>query len=168
MEWVKKLFDCVSKLKEIKRKGWVVKAGVKDPESVAAHSYSVALLSALIAETKGLDVEKAVLMALIHDLAECETGDMTPEEKDMQLEDSSTRQILSTLPEPIKGKLLKLWDEYRKGTSKEAKLVKEIDKLDMGLQALTYSKRFPSKDFTEFLTSAKASVKSEELRKLLD
>ncbi len=45
------------KLKRVDRTGWV-ELGIRDPESVADHSYSVAILSYLIAKRRGLDEEK--------------------------------------------------------------------------------------------------------------
>jgi len=64
-------------LKEVRRKGWVDR-GVPDAESVADHSYRVALLAWALARTRGLDAERAMLIGLVHDLAEAEVGDETP------------------------------------------------------------------------------------------
>src|SRR5436309_8629270 len=64
-------------LKEVRRKGWVDR-GVPDAESVADHSYRVALLAWALARRRGLDAERAMLIGLVHDLAEAELGDETP------------------------------------------------------------------------------------------
>src|SRR5438045_1530082 len=64
-------------LKEGRRKGGVDR-GVPDAESVADHSYRVALLAWALARTRGLDAERAMLIGLVHDLAEAEVGDETP------------------------------------------------------------------------------------------
>ncbi|KAA0001413.1 MAG: HD domain-containing protein [Thermoplasmata archaeon] len=65
------------KLKGIKRKGWL-RIGIEKVESVACHSYRVAFLAMLIGDALNLNVEKMLKMALLHDLAEATTGDITP------------------------------------------------------------------------------------------
>jgi 5'-deoxynucleotidase YfbR-like HD superfamily hydrolase len=62
-------------LKMIPRTGWV-QAGIKEPESVADHSFRMTLLAMVLSDQMGLDTEKVVRMALIHDLAESRTGDL--------------------------------------------------------------------------------------------
>ncbi|MEM3733131.1 MAG: HD domain-containing protein, partial [Candidatus Bathyarchaeia archaeon] len=66
------------KLKDIKRSGWI-KAGVKNPESVAEHVYGLIVLSMLISDLKNLNIEKMFRLAVIHDLEEAILGDLTPE-----------------------------------------------------------------------------------------
>lgn len=51
----------VDKLKRVKRTGWV-NSGIKDPESVADHSFSMAILAYMIAKTRKLDAEKAMII----------------------------------------------------------------------------------------------------------
>ncbi|MEM3032072.1 MAG: HD domain-containing protein, partial [Nitrososphaerota archaeon] len=63
-------------LKRVERRGWV-EAGLRDVESVADHSFSLALLAMTYAAAKGLNIYRAVGMALLHDLAEAYTGDLT-------------------------------------------------------------------------------------------
>jgi len=69
----------VNKLKHIKLTGWVERE-IKNPESVADHSFMVALLCILLGNRK-INREKAIKMALIHDLAEAEIGDIITKEK---------------------------------------------------------------------------------------
>src|SRR5688572_1987599 len=71
------LADAAGKLKRVRRKGWVDR-GVPDAESVADHSYRLALLAWAVARQRGLDADRALKMALFHDLAEAEVGDETP------------------------------------------------------------------------------------------
>ncbi|MGI0002847.1 MAG: HD domain-containing protein, partial [Nitrosopumilaceae archaeon] len=72
-------FDQVIGLKSIHRKGWAKKVGINEPESVADHTYSMALMSVVLAELQALDVQKVATMSLIHDLAESLVGDYTPD-----------------------------------------------------------------------------------------
>src|SRR3989339_2211175 len=71
----------VGQLKGLKRTGWVYK-NIPDPESVAEHSFRTAILALVLADELKADKERLVKMALIHDLAESITGDLTPWDKD--------------------------------------------------------------------------------------
>ncbi|MBS7659025.1 MAG: HD domain-containing protein [Candidatus Bathyarchaeia archaeon] len=133
------------KLKDIKRSGWI-KAGVKNPESVAEHVYGLIVLSMLISDLKNLNIEKMFRLAVIHDLEEAILGDLTPEEKSRkmnlrELEKKAVKKILSHLPSSLKRKYYSLWLEYKNASSKEAKIIKELDKLEMVFQALLYEEK---------------------------
>lgn len=43
-------FEQAIGLKSIHRKGWTTKVGIKEPESVADHSYSMTVMSLVLAE----------------------------------------------------------------------------------------------------------------------
>ncbi|MFN4337309.1 MAG: HD domain-containing protein [Candidatus Nitrosocaldus sp.] len=137
-------FTTACRLKRVKRKGWLVKARVsrEDAESVADHSYMLALMAMVIADTKGLDACKAIRMALLHDLAESITGDYMPEEVDGKnkraIEHDTMLRLLNTLPEGLRDEYARVWDEYANCKSEEAKLVHELDKAEMVLQARCY------------------------------
>lgn len=151
------------KLKRIKRAGWVKKAKMRDCESVADHTFRVALLSALLAKRRGLDVGRATVMALLHDLPEAITGDITPGEKfdKKMLEDGAFRAISKRLGKDLRGWLSGIWEDYRKGKSEEARLVKDLDKLEMAIQAFEYSEE-GVKGLSGFVESALKEIKDEE------
>ena len=69
-----KFLQEINKLKSIKRTGWLRK-NVKNPESVADHSFRVALMAYLLCPDN-LDKERMIKMALLNDLPEAVTGDM--------------------------------------------------------------------------------------------
>ena len=71
-------FKTAANLKNISRQGWVDKLSIDDPESVADHSYSMAVMSMVISDIGNYDSEKILKMALLHDLAESKIGDYTP------------------------------------------------------------------------------------------
>ncbi|MFH2111363.1 MAG: HD domain-containing protein [Candidatus Bathyarchaeota archaeon] len=128
------------KLKQIKRTGWV-EAGVPDPESVADHVYRTTLASMVLADTRGLDTSKVVRMALLHDLPEAVTGDLTPRQKPgdhAAAEAQAFRQVISGLGEKQRSRYAELFREYQAGQTPEAALVHAADKLDMVLQAHEY------------------------------
>ncbi|HEV8359378.1 MAG TPA: HD domain-containing protein, partial [Candidatus Thermoplasmatota archaeon] len=64
-------------LKRTPRAGWK-RVGIARPESVADHSWRLALMAMLYAEMLGLDAGKAARIAVLHDLAEARTGDAMP------------------------------------------------------------------------------------------
>ena len=69
MEGILEFLRAVGGLKGLTRRGWL-EAGIKNPESVAEHSYRTAVLAMILADLQGLDAEKAIRMALLHDMAE--------------------------------------------------------------------------------------------------
>ncbi|MEC8353677.1 MAG: HD domain-containing protein, partial [Candidatus Thermoplasmatota archaeon] len=62
---------------------------------------------------------------------------------------------------------LGLFHEYESGNSEEARFVKQIDKLDMGLQAIIYQSR-QKLDLSEFTESAKSKITDSNLLRFLD
>ena len=62
-------------LKKIKRSGWWV-AGIKDPESVADHSFRCALIAYYIAHLERVAPFKVMAMALFNDIHEARIKDL--------------------------------------------------------------------------------------------
>ena len=73
-------FKTAINLKKIKRQGWIDKLSIKNPESVADHSYSMGIIGMVISDMENYDSEKILKMILLHDLAESKIGDYTPGE----------------------------------------------------------------------------------------
>ena len=142
-------------LKDVARAGWL-RVGVDHPESVAAHSWGVALL-ALLRCPPGLDREKVLAMAVLHDLAEVRIGDLTPQDgvprdEKHRRERVAMRAMLGHRPD-----LLDLWEEAEAAVTPEARFLKHLDKADMGLQAEVYAARGVAT--AEFTESAAAAMK---------
>lgn len=134
-------------LKDEKRTGWELR-NIEQPESVAGHSWGTALLCLIHAEKEGVETSKCVKMALVHDLAEAETGDFVArdvdgkqevekEEKE-ELESNAIRSITSGLESD---QIEELWKEYEDRRTDEARFVKDMDLIDMCLQALKYERQ---------------------------
>ncbi len=153
------------RLKEIERTGWV-RAGVASPESVAAHSWGVAWLTLVLCPPQ-VDRERAMAMALIHDLAEVRTGDLTPScgvtprQKSLD-EHRALRGMLSGLE--LGSQLAGLWEEFEAQRTLDARFVRACDKLDMALQAARYGET--GLDLSEFVESALAVLNDPEMRAL--
>jgi 5'-deoxynucleotidase YfbR-like HD superfamily hydrolase len=173
LEFAKK----VRALKELKRSGWVEK-GVRDPESVADHSFMLAVLSYVYSKKFGLDVDKAVKMALIHDICEVYSGDIpdkirdedqpVPDSRKKELEREGLEKLISLLPGDFSGEIYDLWKEFEKRETPEAKLVKDLDKLEMCMQAEEYAKRGSKEKFEEFFEDGNLNIKTPEIRKIFE
>ena len=165
-------FKTAVNLKKIPRQGWIDKLSLNNPESVADHSYSMAIMSMVISDLEGYDSEKIMKMVLLHDLAESKIGDYTPEqiskEEKKNLENNAFEEIVEALPSSIKSQYLKIWKEYQENISFESNLIHQIDKLEMALQAKTYQKNTSSKEKVEtFFESAEINVTNIKLKKIL-
>ena len=147
-------------LKDLPRTGWV-RSGVQDPESVAAHSWGMAVL-ALHFAPKDLDMAKVLAMCIIHDLPEVRVGDLTPHDDVRNKAELEASAMSELAPE-----WLGLFHEYESGHSEEAKFVKQIDKLDMGLQASIYQSR-QELDLSEFTNSARLKITDSNLLRFLE
>jgi putative hydrolase of HD superfamily len=128
-------------LDRIPRTGYVLR-GVADPESVTEHSWHVLFLVwALGAEVEGLDLPRAVEIALVHDLAELRIGDLPrtstryfPPGAKQHAESAAMADVLAPLPERAR----QLYAEYQEGETLEARLVKACDKLQLMLKVTVY------------------------------
>ena len=158
-------------LKSISRQGWIDKLSIKNPESVADHSYSMAIMAMIISDLENYDSEKILKMTLLHDLAESKIGDITPEqmtpENKMKIENDAFNEIIDQLPETVKSQYLEIWKEYQNNNSKESLFVHQIDKLEMALQAKIYQKDGKTiGDIEPFLESAKRSITDKKLKEI--
>jgi len=165
----------VFKLKDVERTGWV-NAKVKKPESVADHSWGVALLALIFSKKMKLNLEKCLKMALIHDINEIYTKDIAlqpedrgtiKEEKKKEIERNAMKKVLSFLPNSIKKDWERVWNELEVRKTKEAKVVRNLDKLDMAIQALIYKKR-TKKDLSLWIKDANNLIELPEIRKILE
>ena len=165
-------FQKVLDLKNIPRQGWKDKLQIDNVESVAEHTYSTTIMSMIYSDLQKLDTEKIIKMALLHDLSESITGDLTPDKiskkSKRQKENLAMKQILSNLPNKISKSYYKIWDDYQRASSEEAKLVHEIDKLEMVFQAKYYYDKGHSKEkLRSFFQTASTEIKSKYLREIL-
>jgi putative hydrolase of HD superfamily len=186
----------IEPLKHLPRTGWVDR-DVAQPESVAAHSWRLAVMAWLCAEAQGLDTMRAVCLALIHDVAEAITGDSTPyseyapevrrslatESSDVGLwrapesraqKVAAERQALAAIlvgaPPRAAAILSEAWEEYEAGVSPEAKLVRQLDKLEAYYQGWEYARdgRLPDPEtLNSFTRDTHQQVQDPALRSLL-
>ncbi|WP_268542725.1 HD domain-containing protein [Candidatus Nitrosotenuis cloacae] len=163
-------FTTVLKLKAVERQGWKDKLGMRHPESVADHCFSMAAIAMVLADQDHLDTQKVLKMSLLHDLAETITGDLTPNDvtksKKEKMENAAMKKILQCLDKKLEMQYWKIWQEYQKNTTKESCLVHQVDKLEMALQAKVYQKSGYKKTAIEpFFKSARSAVVDPKLAK---
>jgi putative hydrolases of HD superfamily len=176
-------------LKQIRRQGWVDR-GVTDPESVADHSWSVALLAWLLAaERPDLDRERVLLLGIVHDLPEAVAGDATPfdrhrdesgqidpalfleapgypaDERNLkhQREKEALEQMLAGVPAGLAADIRSAWSEYEANSTPEARFVKQVDKLETAMQAFAYRHDDPRLVVDSFLRGAELDIEDERL-----
>jgi putative hydrolase of HD superfamily len=169
--WITAYYE-INQLKQLYRQGWLQRGIPKSLcESVAEHSFSMALLALLLMDqvSPGLDRQQVLLMALIHDLGEIYAGDFTPQDgvpsdEKHALEAKAFQQVFGRLPGGQR--YIDVWRAYERGESPEARFVKQVDRLEMALQASVYSWRgFPK--MGDFFDSARKALEAQPLRQLL-
>ena len=127
----------IENLKSVTRTAWT-KTGRR--ESTAEHSWRLAMLLMVLSDDfKDLDIDKAIKMSLVHDLGELYDGDISAKlqndnDNKAYMEEKAMRRMLTTLPDGISEKIYDLWKEYNECCTKEAKLVKAMDKLETIVQ----------------------------------
>ena len=169
---IENFFQKVLTLKTIHRQGWKENLQIDYPESVADHSYSVSAMSMILSDLEGLNTEKIIKMAVLHDLAESIIGDITPgnitNDEKITKEDHAMKKILSDLPDKITEQYLEIWNEYQNNSSQESNLLHDIDKLEMVFQAKFYQEKGIQKEkLATFYNTAKMEIKNKNLRNIL-
>eukprot|EP01084_Bolivina_argentea_P043745 80561_1 len=146
----------IGNLKRTERSGWVRK-NIHKPESVADHMYRMSLLAWLFSDqfnnydtsnTVQVNEIKIIKMALVHDVIESICGDIIPIEKISGVSKETKHQlehnsIIKIRDEYLKGsavgkEMYDLWIEYEEQNTLESHIVKDLDKLDMIIQAEEY------------------------------
>ena len=123
----------IDQLKNIERKCWV---GVtrERRENSAEHSWHLAMACWLMANylSAPFNTEKLLKLALIHDLGEIDAGDTFLYGADRDAAADKERvgiARLQALPGNTITDFTELWEEQELGTSKEAQLIKAVDRL---------------------------------------
>ncbi len=130
-------------LKRSVRQGWWI-AGVRDPESVAEHSFRTAIIGYLIAMLEDASPEHAAVLGLFHDVPEARIGDI-PSTGKCYISSLSPEQIAkdqtACLPAKLSERIVGLVAEFAKCDTAEARCAKDADKLECLLQAREYERQ---------------------------
>ena len=105
-------------------------------ESDAEHSWHLAMIILLLKDELGIkfNVEKAIKIALVHDLIEIYAGDSWPANdkekiKKKIIEKESAEKLFAQLPRDLRNEFENYWLEYENAKTDEAKIVKGLDKI---------------------------------------
>jgi len=158
----------VGQLKRVKRSGWWI-AGVKDPESVAEHTFRAAVITYVLARLEGADTGKAVLMALFHDLPEARTNDahrIVRRYADWRNVDKKAMNEQSKrLPHEVGNEVASFFEEFEKEASAEARLARDADLLECLIQAREYQ-ALGYHDVVDWILNAQAALATESAKRI--
>ncbi len=168
-----KFIEMIGKSKVIPRTGWVMN-NIPHPESVAEHSFRVSVLAMVFADQLGADRGKLIQMALLHDLGEVITGDLVwsrgtiidikkRAEKE-QMEKNGIESIFKLIGLSSEYKML--FEEMVGRQSLEAIVFRQLDKLELAIQALEYEKAH-GKNLDEFFLSAEVQITTPFLKNIM-
>lgn len=155
----------LQRLKRLDRTGWVLRGLPPGAESVASHSYGVALAAMLLADecaARGVEVDvgRVLRIALLHDLQESRTGDMPRTVADYYgrearktAERAAFDAVMRGAGAAHAGRYQELHEDYEERASLEARLVKAADVVDLLAQALAFE-RAGARGLAEFWEGA--------------
>jgi len=153
-------------------------------ESVAEHCWRLAVMALLIAdELPEVDINKVVVMCLIHDFGEAITGDIPSfykTKQDREKEDIAVSDLLDLLPENLSGDFSSLFSEMAELKTGEAKLFKALDRLEAIIShnespletwlELEYTENISYGEenvtYSEYLTKLKEEIKKDTINKI--
>ncbi|MDT7604452.1 MAG: hypothetical protein QOF61_2449 [Acidobacteriota bacterium] len=155
----------LQRLKRLDRTGWVLRGLAPGAESVAAHTFGVAVTAMLLADevrARGVEVnvERVLRLALLHDVAEARTGDMPRTmakyygaEARKKAERAAFDDVVEGLVGELREEYSRLHAEYEERAGLEARLVKAADIVDLLAQALAFE-RAGARELDEFWEGA--------------
>ena len=150
--------SALRRVKTIPRSGWISHGvALQDVESVADHSYSTSTLAMLLADVevengRRVDVERVLRLALLHDVAEALTFDISKsyleylgrkgEAIKREVEQAAWRHIIKSIQNAsIRKNYAKLESEFNAGETLESAIVHAADSLDILFQVVEYHRR---------------------------
>jgi len=135
------LFAEAGLLKHVKRSGWWV-AGIKDPESVADHSFRCAVIAYYIAHKEDVDPYRVAIMALFNDIHESRINDLHKMGHyyiDFKMAEKKVfKDQVEGLDEKVKKEMKCFREEYETQETIESIIARDADILECLLQAKEY------------------------------
>ena len=143
----------VSGCQTLQRTGWV-RAGIRDPEHVSGHMFRMATMAMLLEDDEADADDRilggsSVILSIIHDMAECIIGDITPydpvtPEEKHEKEEAAMKSLVKDLP--CSTHTREIFDAFMRyerqaKDDKEAHLTKDLDRFDMVVQAMEYEEK---------------------------
>jgi putative hydrolases of HD superfamily len=156
-------------LKLSKRTGWWL-CGVKNPESIAEHSFRTAIIAGLLAAMEGADPARATFLAVWHDTQETRVGDI-PYLGRRYLHSASNEQVTSDqttgLPSVVAEQFRSLIRDYETSDSLEVHCAHDADKLDCLFQAIEY-RDSGHRNVGGWIESSRTKLRTKSAERLAD
>lgn len=156
-------------LKRYKRTGWLV-AGVRDPESIADHSFRTAVIASMIAKLEGGNPERAAFMSLFHDTQETRITDI-PYIGKRYLKAASNEEVTADQTRGLPGQVAEMVGdavrEYEEKASLEAVCARDADKLECLIQAVEYREQ-GNQNVQPWIDSSLAALRTVTGKRLAD
>jgi 5'-deoxynucleotidase YfbR-like HD superfamily hydrolase len=133
------LFE-MGQLKNLPRSGWLL-LGIPQPESVAEHSFRVAVVGLILAAMDGADVGRTTALCLMHDAHETRIGDVPSVGRayiTTAAPEAVTAHQTSGMPDEVVKVMQELTAEYETTDTAESRLAHDADKIETLLQAIEY------------------------------
>jgi 5'-deoxynucleotidase YfbR-like HD superfamily hydrolase/biotin operon repressor len=127
-------------LKRVPRAGWLL-LGVQQPETVAEHSFRVAIVGTMLAALQGADVGRTTALCLLHDAHETRIGDVPSVGRaytTTAAPEAISAHQTAAMPDEAAKVFQDLTAEYEATETIEAQLAHDADKLETLLQAMEY------------------------------
>jgi putative hydrolase of HD superfamily len=164
-------FICESgMLKRVQRSGWSV-LGIKNPESVAEHSFRCAVIGYCMAHAEKADPYRVILMTLFNDMQEARITDLHKMAqyyiKSEGAEDKAFKDQIEYLPITEKRELSESRSEYRKQDTKESIIARDADILECLIQAKEYMGHGYA-EAAKFMKKAPGFLRTKSAKKLWD
>jgi len=166
LEEIVKMFYEVGILKRIPRSGWFL-VGIKNPETIAEHSFRSALIGYFLARLEKADEDKVVKMCLLHDLAEGRVGDRN--KVNARYVDSRHAELKAfrDIFKNVNGEeVVKNFEELCEKKTKEAKVAKDADMLEVILQAREYIDAGESDSLNVWIKNEGKRLKTKSAKRL--
>ncbi|WP_369185067.1 HD family hydrolase [Streptomyces sp. Y1] len=156
-------------LKRAKRSGWWI-VGVKDPETIAEHSFRTGIIGAVLAMMEGADPAKVALLCLFHDTQETRVGDIPHIGRRYLTAASNERvtadQVSAALPAVVAG-VQAIVEEYENSESLEVTVAHDADKLECLIQAVEYREQ-GYQNVQPWIDSSLGNLKTDSARVLAE
>jgi putative hydrolase of HD superfamily len=131
----------LGELKRVKRTGWWL-IGIKDPETVAEHSFRAAAVGYILAKMENANADKVMRMCLFNDLHETRLNDLHKVGHRYidfkKAERAAFKEQIDSLPAFIKKTLFGIIDDLQNDKTKEGIVARDADLLECAIQAKEY------------------------------
>ncbi len=156
-------------LKHAKRSGWWI-AGVKDPETIAEHSFRTAVLASILATMEGADSAKATQFAVFHDTQETRVGDIPHIGRRYLTATGNgavTADQVAACPPSVAAAIQAVVDTYERQDTPEALVAHDADKLECLIQAVEYGRQGYA-NVQPWIDSCRAALKTASAQRIAD